>query len=91
MQNQYNKERETDNVKDKVGDYASTAMKEGEQKIRSVVADAEKQLRQGEEKFRRVVADVDKQLHENPWPIVTGVAAGCLLLGFIMGTSKRNS
>ena len=94
MQNPYStKERETETGSkvNKGAEYMSSAIREEEQKIRDVFADAEKRLKQGEEQLRKVIANVDKQLHDNPWPIVGGVAAGCLLLGFLFGTTRRSS
>ena len=69
----------------------TSVFRQGEDRIRSVVSDVEKKLKQGEEQVRNLVTNVDKQLHKNPWPIVAGVAASCLFMGFIMGTTKRNS
>ena len=91
MQNTYTKEKESENIgKDSLSDYASTAMRQGEEKIKNIVADAEKKIKQGEEQLRHLATNVDKKLHENPWPIVAGVAAGCLLVGFLVGTTRRN-
>lgn len=92
MQNTY-REREAE-VKDNVSDYAakvSSAIHQGEDKIRNAVAEAEKRLKQGQKQAKEIISSVDKQLKEKPWPIVAGIAAGCLLLGFILGSSKRNS
>ncbi|MBF0489546.1 MAG: hypothetical protein HQL15_02875 [Candidatus Omnitrophica bacterium] len=63
---------------------------ENEDCIRSVLSDVESKLKQGQEKLKTVVADVDKQVRDNPWPVIAGVAVGCVLLGFIMGVNKRN-
>ena len=91
MQNTYSKEKDDLNAaKDKVGAYATTAIREGEEKVRDIVTEAEKRLKDGAEQAKKIAKSVDKQLHENPWPIVAGVAAGSLLLGFILGTSKRS-
>jgi len=65
-------------------------IKEGEERVKSVVADIDKKVKQGQEQIQKAIADVDKRLHENPWPIVGGVALGCVVLGFILGLSKRN-
>ena len=68
----------------------ASVLRQGEDRIKDVMSDVEKKLKQGEEQVRHLVTNVDKQLHENPWPIVDGVAASCLFMGFIMGTTKRN-
>jgi ElaB/YqjD/DUF883 family membrane-anchored ribosome-binding protein len=63
---------------------------EGEEKIKGVVSDFEQKIRQGEQQLKQLASKVDQQLHENPWPIVAGVAAGCLLIGFLAGNSRKN-
>jgi len=40
------------------------------------------------EKAKEIAAEVDHQVRENPWPYIGGVAAGALLIGYIMGRSK---
>ena len=91
MQNTYTKEKETETPGKKVADYASSAILEGEARIKEMASSAQKKIRQGQEQLKDIVGDVDKQLHENPWPIVAGVSAASLLLGFIIGSSKRKS
>ncbi len=81
MQNTYMKDKEND---------LQSSLKEGEDRIKNVVSDIDKKVKQGQEQIQKVIADVDKKLHENPWPIVGGVAVGCVLLGFILGISRRN-
>ena len=70
-------------------DYAA-AIRQGEEKIKDVISDVESKLKLGQERVKKFVATADKQAHENPWPIVAGVALSCLFLGFIMG-SRKNS
>lgn len=41
------------------------------------------------EKAKVVAKEVDEHVHENPWPYIGGVAAVSLLLGFILGRSRR--
>jgi ElaB/YqjD/DUF883 family membrane-anchored ribosome-binding protein len=88
------REKELENAaKEKISDYASTAntaIRQGEERAKDTVADLERKVRQGQEQLRNAVSNMDKQLHSNPWPIVSAVAVGCIFLGFIMGTSKRN-
>ena len=45
-------------------------------------------LEHGQEELKNLASTLDRRLHSNPWPVVTGVAVGCLLFGYIMG-SKR--
>jgi len=42
----------------------------------------------GTERVREIATDVDKQVRENPWPYISGVALGSLLIGYILGRSK---
>ncbi len=82
------KETENKNA-GRVADYVASTIKEGEEKIKNIASDMEKNIKQGEEQIKQFTSHVDKELHENPWPIVAGVAAISLLLGFILGQSKR--
>ncbi len=86
------KEKEFENTaKEKISDYASsaeTAIRQGEGKAKEAAADFEKKFRQGQEQLKQYASSVDKQLHQNPWPIVSAVAIGCIFLGFLMGTKK---
>ncbi len=43
----------------------------------------------GVEKAQEVARDVDKSVHANPWPYLAGTAAGGLLLGYILGRSRK--
>lgn len=43
----------------------------------------------GMERGREVAGQVDTRVRENPWPVIGGVAAGSLALGFLLG--RRNS
>ena len=81
--------------KDRLRDQAASAFREGEKELKDVVGEVEKSLKkkiiEGKETIQQVASTLDKQIHANPWPIVTGVAASCLLLGFIVGTSRRGA
>ena len=55
----------------------------------NLLKQGEHALKQGQEKIKSVVSDVDEKLHENPWPYLSGVALGFLLLGFLMGGGSR--
>lgn len=63
---------------------------ENNDRIKSVLSDVENKIKLGQEKLKTVAADVDSQLHDNPWPIVAGVAVGCVLLGYILGANKKS-
>ncbi|MCR4337201.1 MAG: hypothetical protein NUV91_05295 [Candidatus Omnitrophica bacterium] len=87
MANAFNKNQDPELLE---GTDLNEAIRHGEERVRNIISDVEKKVRQGQEQVKHVVADVDKRLHENPWPIVAGIAVGCLLLGFIMGGSKKH-
>ncbi len=67
----------------------NTFTKEAEEKTNELTNEAQRRLKQGEEQLRKVIDNVDKQLRDNPWPVVGGVAVSCLLLGFLMGQSRK--
>jgi ElaB/YqjD/DUF883 family membrane-anchored ribosome-binding protein len=77
-------------IKEKENDFSRT-LDQGEQKLKSAACDAQKKLQQGQEQVQRLISQADKQLHENPWPIVAGVAVGCLFLGFFAGNVRSRS
>lgn len=60
-----------------------------QQKGKDTMAMMERNLKHGEEQLKHAAHHVERQLQENPWPVVTGIAVGCLLFGFIMGTARR--
>ena len=65
----------------KESDFSRT-IEQGEEKLKKAANDAQKRLKQGQEQLQQLINQADNQLHENPWPIVAGVAVGCLFLGF---------
>ncbi|MBL8014119.1 MAG: hypothetical protein JNN05_09755 [Candidatus Omnitrophica bacterium] len=65
-----------------------STINQGEHRLKDALCDAEKKMKQGQEQMAKWATDVDKQARENPWPLVTGVGIGCLLLGVILGKSK---
>ena len=66
----------------------SKSINEGEEKLKKAACDAQHRLKQGQEQMQQLISQADKQLHENPWPIVAGVAVGCLFLGFFAGNVR---
>ena len=66
-------------------------MEQSEEKLKSTAYDAQKKLKQGQEQVQQLISQADKQLHENPWPIVAGVAVGCLFLGFFAGNVRSKN
>jgi ElaB/YqjD/DUF883 family membrane-anchored ribosome-binding protein len=92
MQETYTKEKDFENAtKDKIGEFSRNAqhgIQQGEEKLRSAASETQKRLKQGQEQVQQLISQADKQLHENPWPIVAGVAVGCLFLGFFAGNVR---
>ncbi len=43
----------------------------------------------GVEKAREIARDVDKGVHQDPWPYIAGSAVVGVLLGYILGGSRR--
>ena len=43
----------------------------------------------GVEKAREIARDMDKGVHQNPWPYIAGSAVVSVLLGYILGQSRR--
>ncbi|MDZ4724158.1 MAG: hypothetical protein SGI97_09685 [candidate division Zixibacteria bacterium] len=56
-------------------------------------ASAEEQLaatlHAGKDKAKEIVADVDAKVRNNPWPFIGGAAVVSLLLGIMLGRSKK--
>lgn len=84
----FNKDREGQNTGEKLGQYADAAIHEGEKRLKGVTQEAQKKFREGQEQISGLVSNIDNRLHENPWPIVAGVAAGALFIGYIMGCKR---
>jgi ElaB/YqjD/DUF883 family membrane-anchored ribosome-binding protein len=43
----------------------------------------------GVEKAREIARDVDKGVHQSPWPYIAGSAVVSVLLGYILGRSRK--
>ena len=44
----------------------------------------------GKEKVKELASEVDESVRKNPWLYIGGTALGCLILGFLMGRSKKS-
>jgi len=72
------------------GDLSRT-IDEGQETLKYASIEAQKKLKQGQEQLQKLIAQADHQLHENPWPIVAGVAVACLFLGFFAGNVRSRN
>lgn len=45
---------------------------------------------QSVQKAKEVAEQIDENVHKNPWPYIGGVALGALVIGYIMGRSKKS-
>lgn len=44
----------------------------------------------GKQKVVDVATDIDKSVHKNPWAYIGGAAAAAMVVGFLLGRSRRN-
>jgi ElaB/YqjD/DUF883 family membrane-anchored ribosome-binding protein len=65
--------------------HLSRSIDEAEERLKNAADAAQKKSRQKFEEAKKLIDRADQQLHENPWPVVAGVAASCLLLGYYTG------
>ena len=73
-------------VKDKYADFTSL-MKTlgGEVKSRAV-----ERVEAGKQKVVDAAEDIDKRVHHNPWPYIGGAAVAGLIVGLLLGRSRRD-
>ena len=77
---------------DKYSDLKDTlldAVQRKKESLGEVRETVEETLRQSEDAIRESAAELEKEVRKNPWPFLGGAAAAALLLGFILGNSKR--
>jgi len=72
-----------------IRDALQTVVTENQETIDHVKKMAEKTFEQGSEKIKDAATDLDKKMKENPWPYVAGIAFAALLLGHVLGSSKK--
>lgn len=44
----------------------------------------------GRQKVVDVATDIDKSVHKNPWAYIGGAAAAAIVVGFLLGRSRRD-
>lgn len=49
----------------------------------------QKSVYQGGQKVKKAASQVDSQVHDNPWIYIGSVAAGAMLVGFLLAKAKR--
>jgi len=87
MQNDYDN-KHGQSTADKAGEFVKSAGHRIEQKGKDMADNTQKMIKEGKEEIETVIETVDKQVHENPWPIIAGVAFGSFLLGCLIGRSR---
>ncbi|MCB9771902.1 MAG: DUF883 domain-containing protein [Candidatus Omnitrophica bacterium] len=50
---------------------------------------AQEALAKGQEKAKEIASDVDKRVHKDPWVYIAGAAVASLVLGYLMGSSRK--
>lgn len=66
------------------------AASEGKDRLDRFRDQAGERWEEGQEQAIRAAKEIDKNVRQNPWPYIGGVAVGALVLGFLMGSSRRN-
>lgn len=51
---------------------------------------ASEKFERGKQKVVDVATDIDKSVHKNPWAYIGGAAAAAMVVGFLLGRSRRN-
>lgn len=46
-------------------------------------------IEEGSQKAKETVSEVEKNIRKNPWPYIGGIAVVTLLVGYILGSSKK--
>ena len=72
-------------IKEAIQEVASDKVKE----FNRFKKTAQAAMDQSGEKLKEITTDLDEKVHENPWAYIGGAAFGALLLGYILGSSKR--
>jgi len=73
---------------DKYGDLKTTLadLRDGVgERARGGVRRARELERRAEEEMMEVAGGIDRRVHSDPWPILAAVAAGTLVVGYLMG------
>lgn len=74
-----------EHIKDAIQEI-TTDQRKNLRRVRRLAEDA---LEEGGEKIREAASELDEELRENPWPYIGGVALGALVLGFLLGSSRK--
>ncbi len=66
------------------------AAEQGRDRFDQVKEAAEQALENSGDALKQIAEDIDKDARKNPWAYIAGAAVVTLLLGYILGSSKKN-
>lgn len=78
------------NLKDIVGGAGSSLGESWNQTKTMVLEKAVEAKNVSAEKIQTVAKTLDENVHRSPWPYMGGIAAGALVMGWLMGRSKNH-
>ena len=67
----------------------SRSIEETEERLANAAQEIRERSRQKLEKVQELLRQADQKLRANPWPVIGGVAAACLLLGYYFSSRPR--
>lgn len=86
-----------DEIRNLIGDRYSAiqdamqdVVSQGKRTFKKAKNEAQGFLQEGEEKVEKTVRTVNKEIQKSPWKYIGGTALGALVLGFLLGNSKRD-
>ncbi len=78
-------------VKEKLGDFKeafSDITERNREAIERVGMATKEAIQESAERVKEKAQEANRQVHKNPWPYIGGVAAGALVIGWLLGRNK---